>query len=128
MTPTVSVATIGDGALESAWLRADAEALDPGGPCPREVIGLRASIIRCGVLPDVATVDVMSAAVDDSARELRRIEMVWLRLSCRRHVPGIGIEHAPARLQVRHRVVRDICQWRAEAFRKLVRDPIAGST
>jgi hypothetical protein len=121
-----SVETI-DPVLEAAWLRANAEALDPSEPCPREAIGLRNAIIRCGMLPDVATVEAFCAAVYHSGTEIERIERVWRRYRRRFNLPEAEIDASPTRLHVRYLIVVDIYTARCEWSKLLIFAPTAGT-
>ncbi|HXP04278.1 MAG TPA: hypothetical protein VN808_09165 [Stellaceae bacterium] len=92
-----------------------------------EVAALRDAITRCGAPIDAGTVEQICEAVTLAERQLDRIMMTWLRYAKRHHVPGVGIDVAPYRLQVRHHVVRQIYDQRAEHSRMLIRDPVAGT-
>jgi hypothetical protein len=93
-----------------------------------EVAGLRMAINRCGGWPDAGTLFELSEAVYLAEREVDRIENIAARYSRRFGPPGAGINAAPTRLWARYHThtIRDIYDWRAESFRKLVRDPVAG--
>jgi hypothetical protein len=100
----------------------------PAGPCPpRDIIGIRNTINRCGGWPDAGTVQQFLAAVDRAKRQVARIENIAARYARRFGLPDAGIDAAPWRLQVRHCVARQILAQRAEHSRMLIRDPIGGT-